>query len=192
MELAAVLRHSCGGRFGKNVGLRPQMTASAGPAEYFEPSSDEGRPAGGERPSALPEPQSQAGTGSTRCRFRAGARPHRAAVGKRTGAARGHSSSVLLGSLVEVFKVYVRTGSISSCASANCGVLLTRADVFHSPAPVLDSVAPVDSRALSEDRVQEIVLEPIQSSTVRCGLAVDFRDRAHPDGYRPTYPPCTW
>ena len=36
------------------------MTASAGPAEYFEPSSDEGRPAGGERPSALPEPRSQA------------------------------------------------------------------------------------------------------------------------------------
>ena len=40
-------------------GLRAQKTASAGPAEYFELSSDDGRPAGEERPAALLEPRPQ-------------------------------------------------------------------------------------------------------------------------------------
>ena len=44
-----------------NVGLRAQKTASAGPAEYFELSSEEGRPAGGELPAALLEPRPQEG-----------------------------------------------------------------------------------------------------------------------------------
>ena len=59
MELAAALHHSWGGRLGTHEGLRAQKTASAGPAEYFELSSDDGRPAGGERPAALLEPRPQ-------------------------------------------------------------------------------------------------------------------------------------
>ena len=59
MELAAALHHSWGGGLEMNVGLRAQKTASAGPAEYFELSSDDGRPAGGGRPAALLEPQDQ-------------------------------------------------------------------------------------------------------------------------------------
>ena len=47
MELAAALHHSWGGGLGTHEGLRAQKTASAGPAEYFELSSDDGRPAGG-------------------------------------------------------------------------------------------------------------------------------------------------
>ena len=58
-ELAAALHHSCGGELGTNVGLRAQKAASAGPAEHFELSSDDGRPAGGERPAALLEPRPQ-------------------------------------------------------------------------------------------------------------------------------------
>ena len=50
MELAAALHPSWGGGLGTHEGLRAQKTASAGPAEYFELSSDEGRPAGEERP----------------------------------------------------------------------------------------------------------------------------------------------
>ena len=57
MELVAALHHSCGGGLGKNVGQWAQKTASAGPAEYFELSSD-GRPASGERPAALLERRS--------------------------------------------------------------------------------------------------------------------------------------
>ena len=56
MELAAALYHSWGGGLETYEGLRAQKTASAGPAEYFELSSDDGRPAGGERPAALLEP----------------------------------------------------------------------------------------------------------------------------------------
>ena len=41
------------------VGLRAQKTASAGPAEYFDLSSDGGIPAGGERPAALLVPRPQ-------------------------------------------------------------------------------------------------------------------------------------
>ena len=59
MELAAALHHSWGGGLGTHEGLRAQKTASAGPAEYFELSSDDGRPAGGERPAALLEPRPQ-------------------------------------------------------------------------------------------------------------------------------------
>ena len=59
MELAAALHHSWGGGLETRVGLRAQKTASAGPAEYFELSSDDGRPAGGERPAALLEPRPQ-------------------------------------------------------------------------------------------------------------------------------------
>ena len=55
MELAAALHHSWGGRLGMHEGLRAQKTASAGPAECFELSSGDGRPAGGERPAALLE-----------------------------------------------------------------------------------------------------------------------------------------
>ena len=40
-------------------GLRSQKTVCAGPAENFELSSDDGRPAGGERPAALLEPWPQ-------------------------------------------------------------------------------------------------------------------------------------
>ena len=40
-------------------GLRAQKTARVGPAEYFELSSDDGRPTGGERPEALLEPWPQ-------------------------------------------------------------------------------------------------------------------------------------
>ena len=46
-------------RLETHEGLRAQKTASAGPAEYFELSSDDGRPAGGERPAALLEPRPQ-------------------------------------------------------------------------------------------------------------------------------------
>ena len=59
MELAAALHHSWGGGLGTHEGLRVQKTASAGPAEYFELSSDDGRPAGGVRPAALLEPRPQ-------------------------------------------------------------------------------------------------------------------------------------
>ena len=59
MELAAALHHSWSGGLGTHEGLRAQKTASAGPAEYFELSSDDGRPAGGERPAALLEPRPQ-------------------------------------------------------------------------------------------------------------------------------------
>ena len=59
MELAAALHHSWGGGLGTHEGLRAQKTASAGPAEYFELSSDDGRPAGEERPAALLEPRPQ-------------------------------------------------------------------------------------------------------------------------------------
>ena len=57
MELAAALHHSWGGGLGTHESLRAQKTASAGPAEYFELSSDDGRPAGGERLAALLEPR---------------------------------------------------------------------------------------------------------------------------------------
>ena len=57
MELAAALHHSCGGGLGNKVGLRAQKTASAGPAVFFELSSDDGRPAGGEWPGGMMEPQ---------------------------------------------------------------------------------------------------------------------------------------
>ena len=60
MELAAALHHSWGGEgLETHDGLRAQKRASAGPAEYFELSSDDGRPAGGERPAALLEPRPQ-------------------------------------------------------------------------------------------------------------------------------------
>ena len=59
--VAAALHHSRGGELVANDGLRAQRTASAGPAEFYELSSDEGRPAGGERPLAMPEPRPQAG-----------------------------------------------------------------------------------------------------------------------------------
>ena len=59
MELAAALHHSWGGGFETHEGLRAQKTASAGPAEYFELSSDDGRPAGGERPASMLEPRPQ-------------------------------------------------------------------------------------------------------------------------------------
>ena len=61
MELAAALHPSLGGGLGMNVGLRAQNTASAGPAEYFDLFSGDGRPAGGERPAALLEPRPQPG-----------------------------------------------------------------------------------------------------------------------------------
>ena len=59
VELAAALHHSWGGGLETNEGLWAQKTAKAGPAEYFELSSDNGRPAGGERPAALLEPWPQ-------------------------------------------------------------------------------------------------------------------------------------
>ena len=46
MELAAALHHSWGGGLETYEGLRTQKTASAGPAEYFEISSDDGGLAG--------------------------------------------------------------------------------------------------------------------------------------------------
>ena len=55
----AALHHSRDGGRVTNDGLRAQKTASAGLAEYFERSSDDGRPAGGERPAALLEPRPQ-------------------------------------------------------------------------------------------------------------------------------------
>ena len=61
MELAAALHHSWGGGLGTNVGLRAQKTASAGPAEFFDLFSDDGRPAGEGRPAALLEPRPQEG-----------------------------------------------------------------------------------------------------------------------------------
>ena len=56
MELAAALHHSWGGGLETHEGLRAQKTARVGPAEYFELSSDDGRPTGEERPEALVEP----------------------------------------------------------------------------------------------------------------------------------------
>ena len=56
MELAAALHHS------QHEGLRAQQTASAGPAEYFDLNSDDGKPARGVRPAALEEPRPQEGT----------------------------------------------------------------------------------------------------------------------------------
>ena len=61
MELAAELHHSWRGGLGMNVGLRAQKTASAGPAEFFDLFSDDGRPAGEGRPAALLEPRPQEG-----------------------------------------------------------------------------------------------------------------------------------
>ena len=61
MELAAALHHSWGGGLETHEGLRAQKTASAGPAECFDLFSDDGRPAGGERPAALLEPRPQEG-----------------------------------------------------------------------------------------------------------------------------------
>ena len=59
MELAAALHHSWGGRLETHEGLRAQKTARVGLAEYFELSSDDGRPTGEERPAALSEPWPQ-------------------------------------------------------------------------------------------------------------------------------------
>ena len=59
MELGAALHHSWSGELVTYKGLRAQKTASAGPAEHFELSSDDGRPAGAERPAALLEPRLQ-------------------------------------------------------------------------------------------------------------------------------------
>ena len=55
LELAAALHHRCGG------GAREEGTEDSqrGPAEYFELSSDEGRPASGKRPATLLEPWPQ-------------------------------------------------------------------------------------------------------------------------------------
>ena len=53
------LHPSLGGLLETYKGLRAQKTDSAGPAEYFDLSSDDGRPAGGERPAALQEPRPQ-------------------------------------------------------------------------------------------------------------------------------------
>ena len=44
-----------------NGGQRAQKAASAGPAEYFDLFTDDGRPAGRERPAALLEPRPQPG-----------------------------------------------------------------------------------------------------------------------------------
>ena len=60
MELAAALHHSRGG-LGMNVGLRAQKTASAGPAEFFDLFSHDGRHEGEGRPAALLEPRPQEG-----------------------------------------------------------------------------------------------------------------------------------
>ena len=70
------------------MGGLPRTTAY-GPAEYFDLTSDDGRPAGAERPAALEEPRSQIGDeavhgGGLRARARprgaaAGPGPHRAA-----------------------------------------------------------------------------------------------------------------
>ena len=59
MELAAALHHSWGGGLETHEGLRAKKTASAGPAGCFDLFSDDGRPAGGERPAALLEPRPQ-------------------------------------------------------------------------------------------------------------------------------------
>ena len=61
MELAAALHHSWSGGLGRNVGLRAQKTASAGPAEYFDLFSDDGRSALRELPAAVLEPRPQPG-----------------------------------------------------------------------------------------------------------------------------------
>ena len=47
MELAAALHHSRSGRLGTRDGPRAQKAASAGPAEYFDLTSDDGWFAGG-------------------------------------------------------------------------------------------------------------------------------------------------
>ena len=59
MELAAALHHSWGEGLGTHEALRAQKTATAGPAEFFELFSDDGRPAGRERLAALLEPRPQ-------------------------------------------------------------------------------------------------------------------------------------
>ena len=66
-RVAAALHHRCGGRLGTNDGLRAQKTASAGPAECFESSSKDGRPAGGERPPSQGEPRGSARVVHTTC-----------------------------------------------------------------------------------------------------------------------------
>ena len=66
MELAAALHHSWGGGLGTHEGLRAQKTASAGPAEYFELSSDDGRPAGGSGRRPCWSRGRRRGTGGTR------------------------------------------------------------------------------------------------------------------------------
>ena len=60
--LAAVTHHSHSKVGTANAALRGQRTGTStrvGPAEYFELSSDEGRPTGGEWPAALSEPWPQ-------------------------------------------------------------------------------------------------------------------------------------
>ena len=63
MELAAALHHSSFRGAGPEMydAPRRQRTANSrvGPAEYYELSSDDGRPTGGERPAALLEPWPQ-------------------------------------------------------------------------------------------------------------------------------------
>ena len=63
MELAAALHHSSFRGAGPEMydAPRRQRTANSrvGPAEYYELSSDDGRPTGGERPEALSEPWPQ-------------------------------------------------------------------------------------------------------------------------------------
>ena len=59
--VAAALHHLRGEELVTNDGLRAQRTASARPAEFYDLSSDEGRPAGVERPPAMPVPRPQAG-----------------------------------------------------------------------------------------------------------------------------------
>ena len=69
MELAAALHHSRDGGLGTNVGLRAHRTASAGPAVYFDLSSEEGRLAGGRAAT-----QSRSAAGFCGCGARAGRR----------------------------------------------------------------------------------------------------------------------
>ena len=60
--LATVTHHSRSKVGTANAALRGQKTGTStrvGPAEYFELSSDDGRPTGGERPEALLEPWPQ-------------------------------------------------------------------------------------------------------------------------------------
>ena len=60
--LATVTHHSHSKVGTANAALRGQKTGTStrvGPAEYFELSSDDGRPTGGERPAALSEPWPQ-------------------------------------------------------------------------------------------------------------------------------------